>query len=182
MFAQPGGDHVTVAQYSGLSPTDDIDDRSGGLLGMCQRGRAVKHQNGVDLNVADQYGQSIGISGPRCIADDVDWIAAAPCGGQTLVQFGDRILRQFSQLAARLYQSIRGEHARPAPIRQDGEPLANLLMGQCQSLGGIEQFGHRPDPQHSGATKHRVIYRVCAGQDASMRGGGARTGVRAARL
>ena len=92
----------------------------------------------------------------------------------------DRISGQFRQLAAGCDQSVRCQHACPTAIGQDREPVTNLL--QRQRFGGIEEFRHRFDPQHTGPAKHGVVDRVGACKRAGMRGDGTRARVRAVRF
>ncbi len=83
-------------------------------------------------------------------------------------------------MASRRHESVCGKDACSTAIGQDREPLSHLLMRQRQRLHGIEQFGHSPDPQHPGAAKRGVVDSIGAGKGAGMRGGSARTRVRAA--
>src|SRR4051794_6671888 len=61
MLGEPGGDYVTSAQHARLRRANRIDNRTGGLIGPCQRRRAVEHHDRIDPRVADQRRKSIAI-------------------------------------------------------------------------------------------------------------------------
>src|SRR5437016_582245 len=79
VLAEPSSNDIAIAQHGGSRGGYHLYYRTGGLFGLRQRGGAVEHQNGIDLRVADQRYQRIGIALPRRVADDVDRIAVAPC-------------------------------------------------------------------------------------------------------
>ena len=131
---------------------------------------AVQHQHGIAVRVGQQRLQRLGIACRRGVADDVHRIAARPGGGQRRVQPGHRLRRQLGQRTVEIDQRVGGQHAGPAAIGQDRQPLALRRPGRGQRLHRIEQFAHLINAQRAGPPEGGVIDRIGPGQCAGVRG------------
>ncbi len=103
-------------------------------------------------------------------------------GGKIFFEPLERRRRQRGETAPGRFECIKGQEAGGAAIGQDRKAVAGLRPGQCQGLGGIEQFGHAVDAQHAGAPECGVVSRVAAERGAGAGGGEAGAGARVSRL
>ena len=115
--------------------------------------------------MASFCGSSSGtVAGGIGVAGDVDRVCARPDRRQRGVELVHYLRRNAGETPSEVGKPIDGQHADPAAIGEDGQPLAWKRLRPPQRLRCGKQLIQVEHPQQAGAAKRGIVHRVRAGQ------------------
>ena len=103
------------------------------------------------------------------VAGDVDGVRARPDRRQRRIELLHGLRRNAGESAAKIDEPIHGQHADPAAVGEDRQPLARKRPHPPERLGRGKQLVEIEHPQQAGAAKRGVVDRIGTGERAGMR-------------